>query len=602
MEAAGNPLQARAPKVEGKQSRRPCGNGLETKRVSDYRTRIQDSETVARKSKTDKRGFWTIDAETDPFLRINGIGRVPKPFIWGLYTGAGFHTFETVEQVVDAIKDHEVIVYAHNGGKFDFHLRDNTTSLLDHINLREDMKIIDGRLVSAKIGKAEIRDSWNLLPAPLRDFGGKLEIDYHKLEIDVRAQHMPEIIKYLEQDCKGLWDAINTFEQTYGRHLTQAGAAMKQWTNLSGKEPPRTDKYYFAKFQDYYYGGRVQCFERGYIKGPLGVWDIRSAYPRAMLEEHPYAPMYIEIAYPDTVQGPDMVILDCVSIGALPFRDSKGSITFPRDNEKRRYMVTGWEVLAGLETGALREVRLINSIRFSGRENFAVYIQHFYEKRKLFRSAGMEAEAFFAKILMNSLYGKFGANPENYGNFMCVPWDEKLEYTKGDDLDREGVFYDGKRDYQFGGTLGKFAVVRADLEEFQQHFINVATAASVTGWVRAYLWRALNDSDGPVYCDTDCIIARAAPNLHIGDELGEWNKEGVATDAWIAGKKLYYLKGSFEKGKTQKLASKGVKPDAKKIKAAALGAVVLVQSDAPTFSFKGKGETRFQERRIRMTA
>ena len=34
-------------------------------------------------------------------------------------------------------------------------------------------------------------------------------------------------------------------------------------------------------------------------------------------------------------------------------------------------------------------------------------------------------------------------------------------------------------------------------------FYNVATAASITGFVRAFMWRAICDSEEPLYCDTD---------------------------------------------------------------------------------------------------
>ncbi len=550
---------------------------------------------MARK-KSDKRQFWITDAETDPFKRWRTPDqqRIPKPFIWGLYTGASMHFFKKTEELIDCIKDNDVIVGAHNGGKFDFHLRSDTTSLLDHINTGEDMKIINGRLVSAKIGRAEIRDTFNLFPAPLRTFANKLEIDYRKLEADVRHKHMPEIKRYLTADCVELWKRVDEFERQYGRHLTQAGAAMAQWRKISGAEQPKTDARYFAKFRPYYYGGRVQCFERGYIKGPIHVRDIRSAYPFAMLSAHPYDPTYFHVERPETCEPQDMVTLDCISSGALPYKDHRGSITFPRDNVRRRYKVTGWEVLAAVETGALREVELIDAVRFIGCRDFKPYINHFYEARKVFRTAGDEGNTYFAKILMNSLYGKFGANPDNYGNFMVVPWDEKLDHEQ-----------DG---YYFNGKLGQLAVVRRDLDPWQQHFINVATAASVTGFVRAYLWRELNAADSPVYCDTDCIFARGfRPDMPIGEELGEWAHEGTAKELWLAGKKTYYAKGDFGKGsdgkpKIEKMAAKGVRPDRRAIKAAALGRTVAMKNAAPTFTLSGQRGVYFQERRIRMTA
>lgn len=542
--------------------------------------------------KKDKRPYWTGDSETDPFKSWKTVKqqRIPQAFLWILYTGAGVHFFDDLPSFVDAIKDQDVICGFHNFGKFDAHVPDKSSSarILDFINRDEEIKVINGRLVSAKIGRCELRDTWNLFPAPLRTFGSKLDIDYAKLEADVRHKHMSEIKTYAAADVVELWKAVDAFERTYGRHLTQAGAAMAQWKKISGLEQPKTDQQFFKRFSEYYYGGRVQALERGYIKGPLHVRDIRSAYPRAMLDLHPYDPIYIEVTSPDTIRPQDMVTVKAISRGALPFRDHKGVITFPRDDIRRTYKVPGWEVIAAQDTGALREVEYLHAFRFVGLREFSSYINHFYEARKAYRKAGDEAQTYFAKILMNSLYGKFGANPDNYGNYMCVPWEDRDTYSG-----------DG---YEFSGKLGIHAVVRRDLDPWQKHFINVATAASVTSWVRAYLWRSLDTADSPVYCDTDCIIARGFDaGMPLGEELGEWNHEGTASDAWIAGKKLYYLRGQFEKGKREKMASKGVRPDPKKIKAAALGQTVSVKSDVPTFSLSGKRPVYFQERKIRMT-
>lgn len=547
---------------------------------------------MPKKKPEDHRPFWVLDAETDPFK----YGRIPEPFIWGVYTGAGFHTFLKTDDMIDCIKEQDVIVYAHNGGKFDFHL------ILKYLNLHEEMKIIDGRIVSAHIGKAEVRDSFSLFPAPLKSFAGKLDIDYKKLEKKVRHLHMPEIIEYLRADCVELWHALFEHEQVYGRHLTQASASMALWKKLSGIQPPKTDKGFFEKFSRYYYGGRVECFRKGHINGPIGVWDIRSAYPWAMLSEHPYDPQYQELAYPRRIRSTDMLTVDCISTGALPFRGLKGAITFPRDQERRRFFVPGHEYLAAMETGALRDVEVINAIRFAGQRDFGIYVNHCYDNRKRNRvlareaaSAGdkkltryYETQTFFDKRYMTGLYGKFAANPENYGNFMCVPWNEKLGH--------------GEEGYEFNGILGPHALMRKPLDPWQEHYINIATAASITSQVRAHLWRAIDGSDDPIYCDTDCVMARSAPHLPIGEELGQWNREGVAKEAYIAGKKLYYLKGQFEGGKREKMASKGVRPDGKKIRAAAMGHVVETRSDAPTFTLKGNRRVYFQKRKIRMTA
>ena len=94
-----------------------------------------------------------IDAETDPFRK----GRVPKPFVWGFYDGETYLDFWTddVHEIIKFLQNEEYIVYAHNGGKFDYHF------MLDYINLYEDISIINGRLAKfyiGEIGRASCRE------------------------------------------------------------------------------------------------------------------------------------------------------------------------------------------------------------------------------------------------------------------------------------------------------------------------------------------------------------------------------------------------------------------------------------------------------------
>lgn len=532
---------------------------------------------MTKRKREDARPFWTIDAETDPFLH----GRVPKPFIWGLYDGLEFFHFETCEELVNYISEYDVIVYAHNGGKFDFHF------LLDYVNTAERVTVINGRLVSAKIGKAEIRDSWNLLPVPLATFGSKLEIDYAIMEAGEREkpENMREIIRYLEVDCSDLWTRIHQFETQYGRHLTQAGAAMKTWEAMLGEKAPQSEPDYFAAFSPFYFGGRVQCFQTGHVEGPLEVYDINSAYPWAMLDEHPYGLDYVTVKDASGFRPTSFVTVRCRSAGALPWRDERGLMQFPADAELRTFHVTGHELQAGIDTGTVSEIELLSVTDHVRLQSFRDYMERFYNARMEARARGNKADDIFAKLLMASLYGKFGANPDNYGNFLLAPWSEAEDYE-----------YQG---YVLDGTLGNLALLRAELDEWQKRYYNVATAASITGKVRAFLWRSICLSSGVVYADTDSLICRNS-QVSISDRLGDWKHEGTASDAWIAGKKLYYLAGRFDKGSTHKSASKGVRLSVQEIQRVAMGDSVTFVPDAPTFRLRG--EPVFTSRTVRKTA
>lgn len=527
--------------------------------------------------------FITIDAETDPFK----YERMPEPFIWGTYDGLFFQHFDTTEKLVDYLRQQEVIAYAHNGGKFDFHF------LLKYINLGEKIMVINGRLVTAKIGECELRDSWNILPVPQASFADKYEIeDFSIFEKEERNKpdNRLHIMQRLESDCIDLWNTIKAFEDDFGRHLTQASSSMQMWQQMSGLKKPQSDREFFQRFSKHYFGGRVQCFEKGVIKEPCEVVDINSAYPWAMLDKHPYGIEFTVAEYPKSVKPQSLVTVDGVSLGALPFRNEKGSIVFPNDKEKRRYMVTGHELIAAMDTNSIRDFQIVEAVDFVHLVSFKGYIEHFYNLRLEAKARKDKAGDVFYKLAMNSLYGKFGANPDNYGNYLACEQDDMEQYRQ-----------DG---YTFDGILGRYALMRSPLEDWQQNFINVATAASITGKVRAHLWRSLCACEGIIYCDTDSIIAKRA-NVIKGESLGQWKVEGTGKEAYIVGKKTYVIIGDFGNDKktgkkiTHKKASKGANLTIGQLKKAALGETVVYKPDAPTFSVQRP--PRWTPRKIRAT-
>jgi DNA polymerase elongation subunit (family B) len=246
-----------------------------------------------------------------------------------------------------------------------------------------------------------------------------------------------------------------------------------------------------------------------------------------------------------------------------------GSLIFPRDNIERDYFITGWELLAATETGALENPRLLKKIRHHELLSFADYINHFYELRQKAKRNGDKENDLFSKLLMNSLYGKFGSNPENYSAYMLVE-PEHIATAENDG-------------YKFGGMLGDNAMVTRDLRDGEACYFNVATSASITGFVRAYLWRALCAAGGVLYCDTDSIACSDPGALVRGNELGQWKDEGAYNKAAIAGKKLYAFREITGEWKTR---SKGVRLTARQIMKVARGGIVTYAGIVPTFSLK----------------
>lgn len=546
------------------------------------------------------RKIAVLDAETDPFKK----GRVPEPFLWGFYDGEEYTEFTDLLAFVRHIYDRRIIVYAHNGGKFDYHL-----GLTDFIDPYSPVTIINGRIAKFKIGDCEFRDSYNIIPVPLATFNKEV-IDYAIFEKEERDKpHNKKAISfYLMKDCHYLYELVFRFRERFGMNLTQAGASMKQWQKISGRTPPHDyDGVIYEAFKRFYYGGRCEAREFGVIEDDFKMVDIRSAYPYAMLSKHPIGLDYISVGachdihvIPGDVRGSAFFRVRCVAGGCFPFREGN-SLFFPNDGIERIYDVTGWELIAGIETGAISEYEIIECFVFNELTDFSSYINHFYDERQKAKDIGDKAGDIFAKLFMNSLYGKFGSNPDEYKNYMVV---------EPDVFDKDG-FILGEDDklWSFGGEFGAYALAEQPLDDEEQRYYNVATAASITGFVRAYLWRASCGCDGVVYLDTDSITARDVKNLPngIGEKLGQWSVDGEFSAVAIAGRKLYsftYKKGTEPidkktgKKARYKFASKGTRLKPNAIRRVALGKIVIYEPEAPTFSVHQS--PRFVNRKVKM--
>jgi hypothetical protein len=552
------------------------------------------------------RPFWTLDCETDPFKH----GRVSQPFLWGLYggpTGDAYEEFETADDAVRFLAPRKDVVYAHNGGKFDYHY------LRNHINTGENISIIAGRLARFRIGECEFRDSMNILPVPLAAFK-KDKIDYTLFEPGIRDEpaNREYIRKYLRSDCSYLHELITAHRAENGITLTQAGASMRAWSKMSKISPPRQSASYYQLYKPYYYGGRVQCFEQGVQARKFKLIDMNSAYPHAMLSAHPFSPQANREAKlpPDSELHKCLITLTCVARGCFPFRlgrdPTKGDLFFPFDEKTiRRYHVTGYEFIMALEHDAIQYDSItIEAVHyFEQSVKFEDFILSNWDRRARAKLEGNKALDIIVKLLMNSLYGKFASDYATYREYQLMHLDDIIGEKKKKSKQNEEWELD--TDWE----NGKWLVSRA-LAESKHRFYNVATAASITGFVRARMFDAVCKIDGPIYGDTDSLACEGTGSLVLGDGLGDWKLEGEFDEFAITGKKTYgfhkidapYTLEKDDKGQYMhyKIACKGVSLTPHELWTAAAGHEVEYKPMVPTYSVKRAAPT-FVNRRVNMT-
>lgn len=530
-----------------------------------------------------KRKISVFDFETDPFDGTTNI----LPFVSGYYDGKDFKYWwgeDCNYELAVFLNDRYEICYAHNGGKFDFYY------LLPWLE-RDLITVINGRISQAALGKSLLRDSFLLYPLALAKYK-KDEINYEKMKRNLREEHKDEIISYLRTDCISLYEIVTNFIERFGRQLTIATASMKEFRKtLLPEDIERFTPERDSLFRKYYYGGRCEALVKGKLKGEYVGYDINSAYSRSMIEQHP-DPCSTEMIIQNTIPNTHVYFAEikAISYGCLPYRNDEKKLIFPRDNEVRTYYATGYEIAAGLRTNTL-DIKNINVVYVPEKtRSFNEYVSRFWEEKFLRKKENDILGEQFAKLMLNSPYGKLALNPRDYKKWYIAD-------IGCDPPEYEDQLYP----WELVSAWPTFGIdIYNTPDPSLDGFYNVSTAASITGWVRAFLWETACQCDSVVYFDTDYILCKKFNGI-IGNGLGEWKHEGNVNQGYIAGKKLYAFYSGIKKGDTAfsdidpktgkylnwKYASKGVRLTPKDIAEIATSDNVIVWfSEAPVFSLK----------------
>lgn len=578
--------------------------------------------------------IYTLDIETDPFHE----GRYPAPFAIGLWADGHFYhkwgvdCIEQIKPLIDSLPPG--IIYAHNGGRFDIFY------LLEWV-VGNPMRIVNSRIIKAKMrcdsGWHELRDSYAIMPFPLGSYKGskrKLDIAIWKLEgyvcsdircgpgaeeTTVREIYREEITDYLKHDCEVLHILCSAFTDKFGPQLTIGSTAMKELRKLHEFEciDPDEDK----QIRDlYYYGGRVECFEKGVCEGAWKVYDLNSAYPAAMKNYmHPIGRKSHEGT--EITDETCFVSVEGENFGAFPYREKNGSLRF--DKRQGIFHVSIHEYNVATHLGLFRPSKIVRTIDYDRQGNFQEFVDYYYGARQHAKEIDDLINEIFFKLILNSAYGKFSQNPDKYeesiiclGGRECGPQPQCICDTDVCDCGGWDISSISTLKEKQDENYWVWTRPTTDVSRF-----NVGTGASITGAARSMLLGAIANGKRVAYCDTDSVICEefSAGNFD-GKQLGAWKLEAQGTTLAIGGKKLYALldsdknrimehaRVSTEKGKKLeyvgnsvcvKKANKGVVVSASQIFSIANGETITSIRNAP--SFKVDGSYRFIKRRVQIT-
>lgn len=342
--------------------------------------------------------------------------------------------------------------------------------------------------------------------------------------------------------CKALtaWLDLLRAEDLGGFAMTLASQAMRTWRHkfMPVQVLIDTNDNALSLSRTAYLGGRNECFQLGPIAARVHCVDINSMYPAVMRGR----------LYPTRLIGfdatrPQATFIKfratCATVGKVLLRTEEGM--YPRIIADRLCFPVGtfWAHLAGPELMYAFEhgqvVKFESLAVYHQSELFTEFVDYFYQMRLAAKAAGNSLLTFFYKILMNSLYGKFGQRGR--------VWEEGG--TARDDTSRAWVEYDVTtgvlhRYRQLAGLLQ----VKSDAGEAAESM--PAIAAYVTSYARMELNRLIRVAEARncYYCDTDSLFvnddgyANLAGLLH-PDRLGAPKEEWTTTELHLRGLKDY---------------------------------------------------------------
>ena len=308
--------------------------------------------------------------------------------------------------------------------------------------------------------------------------------------------------------------------------LTQASTSMSLFKNKFLGDyvvyPQRID--YLQNTLQAYYGGRTEAFKRGEFKNCF-YYDFNSLYPSVMHDYEFPDPNFTRCHRRNKqdfifeYEGVAEITIEVPKMASqpLPYKEG-GKILFPCGTIK------GWwahiEIRNAVECGCtIKEVH--QDIYFTKTVRpFKGFVSTLYNLRKKYKKeVPVNPMEYVTKILMNSLYGKFGEK-----------FDDRTNTYHKDSVTKK--MYDASLKTEF---IDDFI----DLTESQEpmaHCIPI-WAVYTTAYGRVKLHKAMMQHPNIIYCDTDSMVT---PDIiPTSDELGDLKVENNIEIGWVVRPKVY---------------------------------------------------------------
>ena len=369
-----------------------------------------------------------------------------------------------------------------------------------------------------------------------------------------------ETIKYCENDCISLYQVLESFNTLiYNKYklninkfttLPSLTLAIYRSTNLRNNIIPKITGDIFEFIRSGYTGGHTDVYKPTVPEGvDVYCYDVNSLYPYVMkINDMPIGtPQYFE--YPNFID-----ISEFIKNFNKPFGFFEVEVTTPNKMERPLFQ-TKVKINSGIRT--ISPLGTWIDVIFS--EEMFKYMQYGYKfkvkKGYLFQRSNIfkeyitdlykikqslnkdEPMYLVSKLLMNSLYGRFGMSNE-MSNHVIINNNELTETIEQISTQNGKIDI---LDLNNGKTLLTVFFKDDNQNSLTNKDISIGISAAITAYSRMFMSDLLyNTKLDILYMDTDSIfVTSRLPDNIISKDIGKWKLEYVLKKAIFLAPKVY---------------------------------------------------------------
>jgi hypothetical protein len=425
-----------------------------------------------------------------------------------------------------------------------FPILDDPPTCITYRKKRQSIKLLD-TLNFFRVPLKVLGDSVGLpkLDMPERSASQKIWNQYCKRDVEIIMYTMLEWLKFVQTEELGNFaktlpgQAFSAFRHRFMNHRIFIDA------NTTA----------LALARESFHGGRTECFQIGKIPMRVYCLDINSQYPYVMQKER-FPTRLLTVVKHLTIEELQE-LLETRAIVARVILKTERPIYATKPTERLVFPIGEFEAVLStpelqiaLENNEIQEIK--EAAVYIAEPLFEEYVTYFYTARALAKQDGNETASYMYKLLMNSLYGKFGQSGRVFEDIGATDEHGAKVWSEWDTVEQRN-----RRFRMF------FGLIQEESREAEGRNSHPAIAAHVTAYGRVYLYRLMEQAgrDHVFYCDTDSLFVDSEGLENLRPMMDE-TRLGALKQEWYSDDLHLHNNKDYEIGKERKI--KGVRKTA----------------------------------------